>query len=248
MCGRYILMEAARAERYFEVHGTPWSPSFNVAPTQLVPVVRIKNKKRVGEALRWGLIPYFSGGQPPQFATINARIETVETAASYKGPWQRGQRCLQVTSGFYEWHMDESGRKVPYYIHLNDQEDFAFAALWDRSRKPDGSAIESVVLITMPANELMRDIHNTGKNPHRMPAILRKEDHEAWLNGTEDDARAVLAQYPSESMVAYRVSLRVNSTKNDGPDLIDPAQDSGPDPAPDPARGPARDEPQGSLF
>ena len=87
MCGRYILSQAAMAERYFRVHGTPWSRSFNVAPTQQVPVVRMRVGKRVGETMRWGLIPYFANGEPPKFSTINARIETVETAASYKGPW-----------------------------------------------------------------------------------------------------------------------------------------------------------------
>ena len=36
----------------------------------------------------------------------------------------------------------------------------------------------------------MVDIHDTGNNPHRMPAILRLEDHEAWLKGTKEEARA----------------------------------------------------------
>jgi putative SOS response-associated peptidase YedK len=222
MCGRYILREAIRAEEYFAVHGTPWSTSYNIAPTQMVPVVRIKDGQQVGESLRWGLIPWFAKGVPPKYSTINARIETVETAASYKGPWSRGQRCIQVASGFYEWHLDAEGRKAPYFIHLNDQEHFGFAALWDRSRKDDGSVIESVVHITMPANELMRDVHNTGNNPHRMPAILRREDHEAWLSGSADVARAALAQYPSNLMVAYQVSSRVNTPKNDDQELIEP--------------------------
>jgi putative SOS response-associated peptidase YedK len=223
MCGRYIIREAARAERYFEVHGTPWSPSYNVAPTQQVAVVRMKGGQRVGVNLRWGLIPFFAKGVPPKYSTINARIETIETAASYRGPWERGQRCIQVASGFYEWHLDADGRKFPYFISLADQDCFGFAALWDRSFPAEGAAIESVAHITMPANELMRDIHNAGNNPHRMPAILRKEDHEAWLNGSADDARRVLAQYPADLMVAYRVSPRVNSTKNDDEKLIEPA-------------------------
>jgi putative SOS response-associated peptidase YedK len=226
MCGRYILAQAAAAERYFQVHGTPWSPSFNVAPTQQVPVVRIKSGSRVGETLRWGLIPFFAKGEPPKYSAINARIETVETAASYRGPWKRGQRCLQVASGFYEWHLGADGKKFPYYIHLNDQEHFAFAALWDSSTKQDGSVIESVVHITMPANELMADIHNTGNNPHRMPAILRAEDHEAWLTGSVDEARAVLRQYATDLMVAYRVSTKVNTPKNNSPDLIEPAREA----------------------
>jgi putative SOS response-associated peptidase YedK len=72
----------------------------------------------------------------------------------------------------------------------------------------------------MPANDLMRQIHNTGNNPHRMPAILRREDRDIWLNGTPDDARGVLAQYESGLMVAQEVSTRVNSPKNNDPTLV----------------------------
>jgi putative SOS response-associated peptidase YedK len=68
--------------------------------------------------------------------------------------------------------LDDTGHKAPYLIQLNDQDVFAFAGLWDRFLKPDGTAIESVVHITMPGNDLMRKIHNTGNHPHRMPAIL----------------------------------------------------------------------------
>jgi len=60
---------------------------------------------------------------------------------------------------------------------------------------------------------LMQDIHNTRKNPHRMPAILRKEDHEAWLAGTLEDARGVLQQYVRHLMYAYAIGTRVNSPK-----------------------------------
>ena len=82
--------------------------------------------------------------------------------------------------------------------------------------------IESCVHVTMPANELMADIHNTGSNPHRMPAILRRDDQAAWLRGTPAEARAVLRPYPSDLMVAHRVSTRVNSVRNNSPELIEP--------------------------
>jgi putative SOS response-associated peptidase YedK len=169
-------------------------------------------------------VPFFAHGEPPKYSTINARIETFETAASYRGPWRRGQRCLQLASGFYEWHLDHYGRKSPYLISLVDQELFAFAGLWDHSLKDDGTAVESCVHITMPANALMADIHNTGNNPHRMPAILRVEDRAAWLHGSMEEARAALVPYPAEMMLAYQVSPRVNSVKNNSPDLIAPVQ------------------------
>jgi putative SOS response-associated peptidase YedK len=226
MCGRYITAQAAAFERAIQLGKKSWTfdVSYNVAPTQQVPVVRVEDGQNVGIMMRWGLIPFFAKGEPPKYSTINARIETFETAASYRGPWNRGQRCLQLAGGFYEWHLDETGRKAPYLIKLNDQDVFAFAGLWDRSYKVDGTAIESCVHITMPANSLMAKIHNTGNNPHRMPAILHREDFDAWLHGNVDEARAVLRQYEPDHMYAYEVSTRVNSPKNNSPDLIEPVR------------------------
>jgi putative SOS response-associated peptidase YedK len=233
MCGRYIIrvQENAMADWHVLVQPGWFKTSFNVAPTNEVPVVRVAQGEREGALLRWGLIPFFARGQPPKYATINARIETIETAPSYKGAWNRAQRCIQITSGFYEWHIRADGRKVPYFIHLADQDTFGFASLWDRSRRADGTWIESCALITLPANALMHDIHNAGNNPHRMPAILRKEDREAWLTGSADEARAVLQQYPADMMVAWEVGPRVNKPANDDESLLAPvAHDAAEDP------------------
>ena len=67
-------------------------------------------------------MPYFAHGESPAYSTINARIEALEAAASYRGPWRRGQRCLQLASGFYEWHLDPYGRKAPCLITVVDQD------------------------------------------------------------------------------------------------------------------------------
>jgi putative SOS response-associated peptidase YedK len=224
MCGRYVSPDEASIEREFNLVHQEWQfpASFNVAPTQQVPILREVAGGRRGATVRWGLIPFFARGEAPKYSTINARIETIETAASYRGPWGRGQRCLQFASGFYESHVDGQARKTPYYIHLSDQAIFAFAGLWDRSIRPDGAAVESCVHITMPANDLMREIHNTGNNPYRMPAILRREDHEAWLKSSVDEARAVLKPYEAGLMVAFEVSTAVNSPKNNNEKLIEP--------------------------
>jgi putative SOS response-associated peptidase YedK len=225
MCGRYIIRQQTKAIREWEKYGAPpFLDSYNVAPTQQVPILRMQDGQARLTQVRWGLVPFFTHGAPPKYSTINARIESFETAASYRGPWRRGQRCLQLASGFYEWHLDRYGRKAPYLISLADQELFAFAGLWDRSIKDDGSVVESCVHMTMPANALMADIHNTGNNPHRMPAILRLEDRAAWLEGSLEEARAALVPYPADLMVAYEVSSRVNSVKNNSPDLIEPVQ------------------------
>ena len=222
MCGRYVSPDQASIEREFDLRRAEWKfpEYFNVAPTRPVPVVRVRAGEREGRLLRWGLIPFFAHGVAPKYATINARIETVRTSPAYRGPWTRAQRCLIIARGFYEWQVQADGTsRVPYYIHLNDQEIFGFAGLWDASRRTGGEVIESCVHVTMPANRLLSEIHNT---KHRMPAILAREDREAWLTGTPEEAWSALRPYPDEHMVAWPVSARVNKPANNDPALIEP--------------------------
>jgi putative SOS response-associated peptidase YedK len=86
MCGRYVSPEQAAIERAFAVTMLLFDRSYNVAPTQPVPVVRSAEGKREGALIRWGLIPFFARGVPPKYSTINARLETVETSPAYRGP------------------------------------------------------------------------------------------------------------------------------------------------------------------
>jgi putative SOS response-associated peptidase YedK len=222
MCGRYVAPDDAAIEREFNLVRSEWQfpASFNVAPTQLVPVVRMREGERVGALLRWGLIPFFARGVAPKYSTINARMEGVQTSASYRDPWARGQRCLVPARGFYEWQVQPDGRKVPYYIHLDDQDIFALAGLWDRSRSADGQWIESCVHLTMPANRVIGEIHNSQR---RMPAILTREAREIWLTGSPQEAWEVLTPYADSHIVAWPVSTRVNKPANNDAELIAPA-------------------------
>ena len=94
---------------------------------------------------------------------------------------------------------------------------FSIAALWDRSRTESGENVLSCAIITMPANELLTEIHNAKQ---RMPLILPPEAVDAWLTGTPEQATALLVPYPSELMRAHRVSKRVNKPENGDPELL----------------------------
>ena len=182
----------------------------------------------------WGLIAPWEKGIPGKYSTINARIETFRSAASYRNAWKQGQRCLVPLKGFYEWQAQapDYQRTVPYYITMPDHHLFALAGLWEASRKDDGTKVESFTVITMPANTLLADIHNSKKNgtsrvllppeDRRMPAIVAKEDQATWLRGSTEEAFAVLKQYPADQMFSVPVSARVNSVKNNGAELILP--------------------------
>jgi putative SOS response-associated peptidase YedK len=222
MCGRYVSPDEASIEREFNLVHHEWQfpMSYNVAPTQSVPVVRIAaDGERAGVLMHWGLIPYWAKGVQPKYSTINATIEKLTEAATWRGPWSRGQRCILPAAGFYEWQVQSDGRtKQPYYITATDQAIFGFAGLWDRSKRDDGTKVESCAIITMPASKLMSEIHNAKQ---RMPAILTREDRDAWLKGTPDQAFAALKQYPDAHLMATPVSTRVNAPKNNDAKLIE---------------------------
>ena len=85
------------------------------------------------------------------------------------------------------------------------------AGIWERRRGEDGAEALPCALITVPANELLAEVH---KEKPRMPAVLREEDHAAaWLNGRPEEAMQALQPYPSDAMEAWQVSRRLYAVK-----------------------------------
>jgi putative SOS response-associated peptidase YedK len=231
MCGRYIFAQQAKAADVFGIQRPRWIdlPGYNIAPGREVPVIRRVPDgpggiEREGVMMRWGLIPPFLKGESPKYSTINARIETMETSPAFRDAWRNGQRCIVPADGFYEWHQPVGRPKQPWFVGLANKDILPFAGLWDRSKRGDGVVVESFTIITLPANDFLAKIDNEEK---RMPAILRPEDVETWLTGTQQQARAVLTQLPGEQLRAFKVSARVNSPKNDDASLLDESSGTG---------------------
>jgi putative SOS response-associated peptidase YedK len=212
MCGKYILAQAAKAERAMGIRRGHWDypPSYRVLPTEQVPVVVQAEGERTAAQMRWGLVPWWTHGIPLKASTINATVERLERAPSYRDPWHRGQRCILVMAGFYEPHVNADGAREQFFVRLADREVFGVAGLWERSRRADGSYLLSCTLITVPANRLLAVVHN---EKQRMPAILADGEHDSWLSGSQQAARAVLRPYPDEPMRAWHVSRRVNNPR-----------------------------------
>src|SRR5260370_41902091 len=102
--------------------------------------------------------------------------------------------------------------KQPYNFGLATGSIFAFAGLWDRWRDPKNNIVETCTILTTQPNSLVADVHD------RMPAILRVEDYEGWLDPGITDAKAVLdclKSFDASLMKTYPVSPRVNRPGND---------------------------------
>jgi len=84
-------------------------PSWNVAPTDSLPIVRYDRKaeQRSLDLLRWGLIPYWAKDIKVGFANINAKAEGIETRPAFRQALER-RRCLVPVDNFFEWVRRES--------------------------------------------------------------------------------------------------------------------------------------------
>lgn len=181
-------------------------PRFNVAPSQLVPVVRADGRGgRELVAMKWGLVPHWNRDPKPT-AYVNARAETAADKPAFRDAFRR-RRALVVADGFYEWeHVGR--RKQPYHFRRAGGGPLAFAAVWDRWNGIDGFAI-----LTTSANELVRPLHD------RMPVLIDAADFAAWLDPAAHQPETLLAPYPAARMEGWPVSDRVNAASVEEPGL-----------------------------
>lgn len=225
MCGRFTLhTEREMLARRFRVDLDAiedLQPRYNIAPAQSILTVYASESGRVAKRMRWGLIPSWAKDPKKLPSMINARVETAATRASYRVPFRR-QRCLIVADGFYEWGPtgERRGARTPYWFGLSGGEPFAMAGLWSAWRPPDEEEAEpqlTCTILTEPANSTVARVHD------RMPVILDPEAEDAWLDPEVREVGAVrelLAPLAPEALRAVSVSRRVNSPRNDDPDLI----------------------------
>jgi len=147
MCGRPRL-STDYSETKIKLQFDPGYPasnipaSWNVCPTDpMLVAVRSQDCKRVPQQMRWGLVPWWAKNIKVGFSSINARAETVDTSPAFRDAWKKGQRCLVITDGFYEWKKPE---KQPYAVAMADQSHMVMAGLWDEwNDKKTGERVKS---------------------------------------------------------------------------------------------------------
>ena len=222
MCGRFTLHtpEARIREAFNLEHTQPLglSPRFNIAPSQDIPIIRDSESGPEMTLARWGLVPGWSKEPRNKYSTINARIESVAEKPTYRNSFKH-RRCLIPADGFYEWKL-VNGHKIPYHIRMRDGDVFAFAGLWDHW-EGDGKLLDSCSIIVMPANEVMKPLHD------RMPAIVAPGHYALWLDSRVTDKQEIMQHLnsaPSGQLKAYPVSPWVNVPKHDDVRCIQPAE------------------------
>jgi putative SOS response-associated peptidase YedK len=216
-------------------------PRYNVAPTDVSPVVLTRTPRGEPDAapvrqlrlLKWGLVPSWAKDAGGGARMINARAETLLDKPAYRRT-ALTRRCLVPADGWYEWQasptaLDSKGkpRKQPFFVHRADRsgegDQLAFAGLyefWRDKQRPDDDPAAWLVtytIITTAAEPGLDRLHA------RMPVVLDRDRWAQWLDpGTKDpDTVLGLLESPGPGRFeAYPVSTRVNSVRNDGPELL----------------------------
>jgi putative SOS response-associated peptidase YedK len=216
MCGRYSLNKSKiQIEERFQAEMLPdFNPRYNIAPTQLVPVITSQSPKGFS-FFYWGITPDFGQNKPVAQKLINARAETVKEKISFKNSFEK-RRCLIPADGFFEWKKLGKKTKIPYRFTLKDDELFAFAGIWEEYETVNGESQHTFLILTTTPNNLVEDVHD------RMPVILNRNMEKKWLDSYTSEAELLemMNPYPSEQMMSYTVSPLVNSVQNDAPSVI----------------------------
>ena len=193
------------------------------AAEDLAPVRQLRT-------VRWGLVPSWAKDPAIGSRMINARAETVASKPAYRRAFTK-RRCLLPADGYYEWYKpgeDAKAAKQPYFIHRADGAPLAFAGLYEFWRDqahpddhPDAWLVTATIITTSAPDEL-------GVIHERMPMVIPSGQWAEWLDpDLQDQAQLahLLAPAVSSGLVTTRVSTKVNSVRNNGPELIEPARD-----------------------
>jgi putative SOS response-associated peptidase YedK len=241
MCGRFVSPEERALERAFDLgrrdNPNPFARRFNVCPTDTIPFLRMPSGADRLElaAGRWGMVPHWWKEAKPPRTSFNARLEEAADKPMWRDAFARA-RCLIPAEGWYEWQAVErvdpstgeiQKAKQPYFVRAKDAGIFCFAGLAAYWKDPKtGEALRSCAILTAQAEGAVAEIHD------RAPVVLPAESYGAWLDRKLDDpakAKAIAGRrVPPSEFAHWKVRLLVNNSKSDGPELTEPAEETGP--------------------
>ncbi|QUY61015.1 SOS response-associated peptidase [Gulosibacter molinativorax] len=205
-----------------QVPEEPIPESYNVAPTNRIPlVVESKGIRRL-ELARWGLVPRWAKDISVGVRAINARSETAASKPTFRDAVVKRRGVIPV-DGYYEWRKRADGTKQPYFIYPEDRSLMLFAGLYEWWRTPEDEWLLSATILTRDsAGDEMKNLHD------RMPVFMTKQDVPTWLaEDTPGDQQLVSdfadrAATVARSLTMHPVDRRVGNVRESGQDLVSP--------------------------
>ncbi|KAH9507396.1 hypothetical protein Btru_057991 [Bulinus truncatus] len=118
-------------------NGQKYYPSYNKAPTSINPVITSSchvdssgtklDSSHIIMPMKWGMTPSWHKGDPNKipYETNNCRAEGMLEKKTYKVPLKKGNRCVVLADGFFEWDTSKEG-KQPFLFYLPQPENVKF--------------------------------------------------------------------------------------------------------------------------
>lgn len=247
--------------------GREYKPSYNLAPTDISPVLISAAHFNYGTDLDtstlpddfnedldiddgvgddgdqvlvpmlWGMIPFWHDSSMDfrrhGLTTNNCRLETMLESKLYRNAFHRGQRCVVLCEGFYEWQTTNPKATKPsdraaYYIYMPQQDGIRIedtdswhhsieklhllkmAGLFDIWTNANGEQMYSYSVITFESDDKLNWLH------HRSPAILDSDEAVAdWLDfkRVTDTPYLLSLLKPTDCLEWHAVSNLVNNAR-----------------------------------
>ena len=218
MCRVYDLhADTEQLAQQFEVELPFFPPNYSIKTTLNGLVIRQDQAgKKAGAILRWGLVPAWAKDQKIGSSLVNARAETVAEKPAFRTALKK-RRCLVLANGFYEAKAITQKEKQYNYIHLQDNQPFAFAGLWERWAQ-GGEVLETFTICTTEPNPLMAKIHN------RMPVIVQPAEYDVWLDPEVPPGAlldTILSSREYAGQVADQVTNRAWTREGNSPEAVE---------------------------
>ena len=180
-------------------------------------------KKRRVVPIRWGF-PRRGNWRSPD--PIHARSETIDSKPTFAKAFKNAQRGILVVKTFNEGKQIAFTVTEQHTITLGDQPAGAIAVLYDRFEIADLPApLLACVMVTVPANALIRTLTTEYAESDRMPAFLAKDDWETWLgeNGAfPEEAKACLRTVEGIDWKMSKEERGASKAKRAKPTVRDP--------------------------
>jgi putative SOS response-associated peptidase YedK len=217
MGDRYTLTaNAEKLQDRFNIKVPEWyKPRYNVAPTQLLPVITQKSE---GLSLfHWAQIPDWSKDKTISTKLLVVDKETLLLKASTKIALKT-RRCLIPADGYYDWKKISKKGRVAHRVTFNDKSIVGFAGIWEEFEDDKEEVTHTFKIITIESNDVIKSMN------HRMPAIIKKENETLWLSDSVEEMEImnIIQQFDSTKTNMYSVSPKIENINIDTPELINP--------------------------
>uniref|UniRef100_A0A8C4N324 Abasic site processing protein HMCES n=1 Tax=Eptatretus burgeri TaxID=7764 RepID=A0A8C4N324_EPTBU len=158
-----------------------YQPSYNKSPHSTSPVLLSKlhfdkeadSSEQILMAMRWGLVPSWfrdSNADNSKYNMSNCRSESLQEKKTFKVPFMKGQRCVVLADGFYEWKTNKNGKKQPYFIYFSENQVLKGKDMVKKMTRPEGIDVEN------QKEEVKKEVLKTEFGIESQKQQLKKEE------------------------------------------------------------------------